>query len=114
MSLDEFEEWVEKKHPEHLDLMDEFTQDMNIKYEKAQELWSAHLEKYGRTKVCPVCNSSIYYVIPSLWDMSKENSTLWVPCHSGCGTLAIKNIRGSIEEEFIVHGSASTTNKEEP
>ena len=107
MSLDEFEKWLERKHPENLVLMDEFTQDMNAKYDEQQKLWDIHLEKYGREKTCPVCKSIIYYVIPSLWDMSKEDSTISVPCFNGCGILEIKNIQGNIEEEFIPRISAS-------
>lgn len=104
MSLDEFEEWLEKKHPEHSELMDEFTQDMNAEHRESDKLWALHILKYGREKICPICDVPIFFLIPKHWDMTKEDSTLWVPCGAGCGLLEIKNTQGVIEERFTAYG----------
>ena len=104
MSLDTFEEWLEKKHPEHSKLMDEFTQDMNAEQEEMDNLWALHILKYGREKTCRICDSPIFYLIPKHWDMTEEDSTLWVPCLNGCGLLEIKNTKGVIEERFTAYG----------
>ena len=74
---------------------------LQAEYEEREKLWAEHLEKYGREKECPVCHSPIFYVLPSLWDMTKEDSSLFIPCLNGCGGLIIKNKEGKLEEEFM-------------
>ncbi len=102
MSLDEFEEWLGEKHPEHISLMDEFTQEMNAQYEERQEIWGKYLDKYGREEQCPNCDYGIFYIMPESWDMTIEDCFLSIPC-MGCPTiLTISNHKGELKQEFTL------------
>ena len=108
MSFNEFEEWLGEKHPEHLNLVDEFTQDMNAEHKENQKLWGEYLEKYGREETCPSCDNMIFYILPDTWgmtkpvDMMEPDSFLYVPCLNCLTGLMIKNSQGKLEKEFIV------------
>ena len=119
MSLNQFEEWLETKHPEHSGLMDEFTQDMNVEYEENQKLCNEYLEKYGREENCPNCDIMIFYVLPNSWgiprlyDMTEPDSFLSVPCLHCPTILTIKNSHGKLENEFFPQSSTPKVNSSE-
>ena len=114
MSFSEFEEWLEEKHPEHMVLMDEFTQDMNAQYRVQQEIWGKYLDKHGKEEKCPNCEHTIFYIMPESWDMTEEGCSLYMPCLNCPTILAISNHKGELKKEFILVtklGIASDTEK---
>ena len=100
MSFDEFEKWLEEKHPEHTVLMDEFKQDMNAQHEEQQKLWNAYLEKYGSEETCPNCGNFIFWIRPESWDMTEEESCITMPCLNCRTILTITNHKGELKKEF--------------
>ena len=100
MIFDDFEEWLGKKHPEHLGLIDEFTQDMNAQHSEQREIWEKYLDEHGEEEICPNCKHTIFYIIPESWDMTEEGCALYMLCLNCPTILTISNHKGELRKEF--------------
>ena len=101
MSFEDFEEWLEENHPEHMGLMDEYTQHRNAQHRKDVDAWEEYLQEWGRFEDCPKCNFQIFYIQPKDFP---GGASLFVPCLNDCGGLYITNTEGNITSQFVVSG----------